>query len=122
MTTAKLVDWAFLVQLMGGEVSDAVAFCRMASERLPVDVAGVEALAAAGDWETLSRRVHSLRSAVRGFGAAALGERLLAAEDRARGGEVAAVRRDLPDLMAELRRLAAELADIGERGAPEGRD
>ncbi|MGE4552225.1 MAG: Hpt domain-containing protein [Desulfovibrionaceae bacterium] len=117
---ASLVNWSYLVRLMGNEPRDAVAFCRMAAGRLPVDIEGIRQLARAGDWAGVARRVHALRSTARAFGAEALGERLLVAEDRAKAGEAAELERTLPGVLDELRGLAAELEELGARGGPTG--
>ena len=114
---AGLVDWAYVLDLVGGEPADLAAYCRTARELLPAEARSLEEAAAAGDLSGFARLAHALKSTAASFGAAELSDLARAAESAGRAGDLTQVRTLLPRL-GEL--LAALLAEVSTRTGPSG--
>ena len=108
----SVVDWGYLLDLVGGEQEDMTAYCRAVLQRLPGEVEALNAGQESGDLEGVRRRAHSLKSTARSFGADGLAGMSQDLEDAAGGRDAEAVRGLLEDVLEGVGRMLAEL----ERG------
>jgi HPt (histidine-containing phosphotransfer) domain-containing protein len=89
---------------LGGDAAALADVVQSAVAEMPSLVAQARSAAGAGDAPTLRRQVHSLKSLARMFGATALMDASLSAEQRAAAGDVPGASALLP----RIEELAAE--------------
>ncbi|MEW5773312.1 MAG: ATP-binding protein [Thermodesulfobacteriota bacterium] len=107
--SAGQVDWAYVLDLVGGDPADLDAFCRTARDLLPGEARDLEKAARSGDLESFTCRAHALKSTAASFGAAELADLARRAEQAGRTRDAARIRELLPRLKELLAGLLAEV-------------
>ena len=117
-----LVDWAWVLRLVGGRADDLAAFCRIVRGRLPQEIAALRALVAARDCAGLADKAHALKSTARSFGATTLADRMQELERAGRAGDAARVGLLVNEALLGsetlLREIAARLESEGQASPP----
>jgi len=109
------IDLATGLVQVGGQASQLFRLLKQFRDHLGAEFpAQFQAAQAAGDWETQTRLVHSLKGVASTLGAQGIAESALALLSALKAGDAAGRERLLPLVLARLAEVSAALADLDQ--------